>query len=63
MNICKTCWGFHEDCEPVHSYPNVTITEYGVVRGEHKMMSEIFARGPIACGIGGWVGLFGGGRS
>jgi len=52
INVCKTCWSFHEDCQPVESYPNVTISEYGAVRGEQKMMSEIYARGPIACGIG-----------
>ena len=26
LNICKTCWGFDEDCEPVTSYPNATIS-------------------------------------
>jgi len=31
--------------------PQYYITEHGQVAGETKMMSEIYARGPIACTI------------
>ena len=33
------------------NYTNYQITEYGTVQGEKKMMAEIYARGPIACGV------------
>jgi len=32
-------------------YPNATISEYGVINGVEAMMKEIYARGPIACGV------------
>ena len=32
-------------------FPNATIAEYGTVTGADNMKSEIFARGPIACGV------------
>merc|ERR1712224_213204 len=31
--------------------PNATIAEYGQISGQDAMQKEIFARGPIACGI------------
>jgi len=52
-NVARTCSRFPPagKCGPIRKYPNATITEYGQVSGEHKMAAEIFARGPIACGI------------
>lgn len=53
-NICRTCSTFPEmggKCLGLSKYPNASISEYGTVRGEDKMMAEIYARGPIACGI------------
>lgn len=35
----------------LYSYPNVTISEYGSISGADAMQKEIFARGPISCGI------------
>ena len=29
----------------------VQVTEYGPAKGEHAMMAEVYARGPIACSI------------
>lgn len=54
FNTCRTCSTFKAHggvCNEVDYYPNVTIAEYGSVSGEAKMMAEISARGPIACGI------------
>lgn len=51
INICRTCWGFDEACEAVTTYPNATISAYGIVQGEDDMMKEIYSNGPIACGI------------
>ena len=51
INICRTCWGFDESCEAVTTYPNATISAYGIVQGEDDMMKEIYSNGPIACGI------------
>ena len=52
INICK-------DCKPLigcsaksnGTYDSYRISEYGPVAGEQKMMAEIAARGPIACGL------------
>ncbi|QDZ20685.1 cathepsin Z [Chloropicon primus] len=40
------CWAV-----PRSNYTSHYVAEYGRVRGERKMMKEIFARGPIACEI------------
>eukprot|EP01052_Picozoa_sp_SAG31_P003193 SAG31_NODE_120_length_23892_cov_10.545623_22_plen_157_part_00 len=36
---------------PPTPYPLYSVTEYGGVKGVHQMKAEIFARGPISCGI------------
>lgn len=53
MNTCRSCSTFPPEgkCVGVAKYPNATIAQYGDVSGEAAMMAEIFARGPIACGI------------
>lgn len=53
-NTCKTCSTFKSMggvCNEIDYYPNVTVAEFGAVRGEEKMMAEVSARGPIACGV------------
>lgn len=35
----------------IDHYPNATIKEYGPVSGADAMAKEIYARGPIACGV------------
>merc|ERR1719399_686231 len=53
-NIAKTCSTFPAmggTCTGLAKYPNATISEYGSISGADAMAKEIFARGPIACGI------------
>jgi len=49
--VARTCATFGPECVELDLYPNATISEYGSVTGEHEMAAEIYARGPIACGI------------
>lgn len=54
INTCRTCNTFTESggkCVALNHFPNATISQYGTVAGADKMMAEIYARGPIACGI------------
>jgi len=39
------------NCWAQKSYPVWKVTQYGAVSGADKMKAEIFARGPISCGI------------
>lgn len=53
-NKAKTCSTFTSSggkCAALTKYPNATITEFGEIHGQAAMQKEIFARGPIACGI------------
>jgi len=52
-NVAKTCSTFPPagTCRGLDKYPNVTIKEYGSISGAAAMQKEIFANGPIACGI------------
>ncbi|KRX04903.1 hypothetical protein PPERSA_06537 [Pseudocohnilembus persalinus] len=49
--MCGNCDPGKAFCYPVERYHNYTITEYGKVSGEQKMMNEIHERGPISCAI------------
>lgn len=49
--VARTCATFGEPCVELSQYPNVTISEYGDATGQTQMMTEIYARGPISCGI------------
>merc|ERR1719359_1410736 len=53
MNIARTCSTFPPagKCVGLTKYPNATISEYGSISGADAMAKEIYARGPIACGI------------
>mmetsp|Transcript_4844 Transcript_4844/g.16887 ORF Transcript_4844/g.16887 Transcript_4844/m.16887 type:complete len:349 (-) Transcript_4844:73-1119(-) len=54
MNIARTCSTFSSmggKCMAIKEFPNATIAEYGQISGKAAMQKEIFARGPIACGI------------
>ena len=51
INTCRTCGTFGEACSALEYFPNASIAEYGTVRGAADMMAEIYARGPIACGV------------
>lgn len=53
-NIARTCSTFSSSggkCVGLAEYPNATIAEFGMVTGAEDMAKEIYARGPIACGI------------
>jgi len=49
---CYTCSpsGFPA-CKPITKYKKLFISEYGDCSGYEKMKAEIFARGPISCGV------------
>lgn len=54
MNVARTCSTFTDSggkCVGLKSYPNATVAEFGQISGADKMAAEIFARGPISCGI------------
>lgn len=38
-------------CAKVDKFPTYWVSDYGSVRGADKMKAEIYARGPIGCGI------------
>lgn len=40
-----------KECEAINNAKIYSIADYGDAKGEHKMMQEIFNRGPIACPI------------
>jgi cathepsin X len=53
IDVCKNCPFFGEGpCVSVKSYQNWKSKEHGRVSGADNMKKEIYARGPIACGIG-----------
>lgn len=54
MNVARTCNTFSDMggfCSSLSSYPNATIADYGSISGADAMQKEIYARGPISCGI------------
>jgi len=53
---CTNCMMFGGDttdykCWPVDKYVKYYVKEYGFVTGEEQMKAEIYARGPITCGL------------
>lgn len=50
FNHCGTCMGFG-NCFTIKEYSLFRVSEYGSIAGRNKMRAEIFARGPISCGI------------
>jgi cathepsin X len=62
LNTCKTCdtfGGMGGKCVALDYFPNATVAEYGLVDYDandkegtaHKIMSEIYSRGPVAATI------------
>lgn len=50
---CRTCWPGEGKgvCKPLRHYKRLTVAEHGRLSGRDAMKAEIFARGPISCGI------------
>ena len=54
INIARTCSTFADSggkCVALSNFPNATVAEWGTVDGEELIIAELYARGPIACGI------------
>lgn len=51
LRRCMDCFPFNNTCQAVVNYPKFGISEFGNVLGVHQMKAEIFANGPIACGV------------
>merc|ERR1712196_553889 len=54
INIARTCSTFPSSggfCAAIADYPQITIDDYGSISGQKAMQKEIYARGPISCGI------------
>lgn len=50
MNACGTCQPSGQ-CSAISSYTLWQVSEYGSISGETQMKAEIYARGPISCGV------------
>jgi len=62
INTCKTCdtfGGMGGKCTEIDYFPNATVAEYGLIDynpqdldgNTHKIMSELYSRGPVAATI------------
>jgi len=56
FNKCYTC-DPDDNCDAIPSYRHFKISDFGSVSGVNNMKTEIFARGPISCGIDATEGL------
>eukprot|EP00462_Mataza_sp_D1_P024172 CAMPEP_0175144220 /NCGR_PEP_ID=MMETSP0087-20121206/13988_1 /TAXON_ID=136419 /ORGANISM="Unknown Unknown, Strain D1" /LENGTH=580 /DNA_ID=CAMNT_0016428619 /DNA_START=8 /DNA_END=1750 /DNA_ORIENTATION=- len=50
LGTCETC-SPGAGCKAISTYPLYKVSAFGGVSGADKMKAEIFARGPISCGI------------
>lgn len=49
-DVCRNCSPFG-GCSAQTNHTSYTLTEHGLVNGTAAMMAEIYARGPIVCGV------------
>jgi cathepsin X len=50
LGICENC-SPNSGCVAVDTHPTYWVSDYGGVSGATRMKAEIYARGPIGCGI------------
>jgi len=50
MNQCGTC-SPAGGCNPISNYTLYMVGDYGSIAGVDQMKAEVYARGPISCGI------------
>ena len=55
FNECGTCG--HTQCHAIKNYTKFYVSEYAFILGRDKIRAEIYARGPISCGIMSTGGL------
>lgn len=53
---CFTCEP-NGACSPLKHHQRLVVSQHGALQGRHQMKAEIFARGPITCGIMATAGL------
>jgi cathepsin X len=53
---CYTC-DPEGDCDAIAKYTLFTVGDYGSISGVQQMQAEIYARGPVSCGIDATAGL------
>jgi len=50
ITVCRNCSPI-AGCSAQPSYDTYGVSEFGLVNGTENMMAEIYARGPITCGV------------
>ncbi len=52
INTCMNC-DPSAGCYPQTNYTMIKVKEYGTVKGDDAIMSEIYSRGPVSAYING----------